>query len=161
MKKVFDSKKGFTLIELIIVIVILGILGAIAMPKFANFSKDAKEASVEGMAGAVKAGAAIVHGKWLLDNTSADNVTVEGKIVHLANISSTHTGYPSESNATNDGGINIAVDYGNKYTFTSGIDATPTTDYASFKLEDNCEVRYDFDTTTKIPAVTTVKTGCN
>lgn len=40
--KYLNSKKGFTIIELVTVIVILGVLAVTAVPKFLSFSKDAK-----------------------------------------------------------------------------------------------------------------------
>lgn len=42
LNKLRKSKKGFTLIELIVVIAILGILAAIAIPRFAGFTDKAK-----------------------------------------------------------------------------------------------------------------------
>jgi prepilin-type N-terminal cleavage/methylation domain-containing protein len=42
------SKKGFTLVELLIVIVILGILAAIVIARFAGATKESKESNLKG-----------------------------------------------------------------------------------------------------------------
>ena len=42
----FRSRKGFTLIEILIVVIILGILAAIVIPQFTNASKEAKQSSL-------------------------------------------------------------------------------------------------------------------
>src|SRR4029450_2826158 len=41
-----SSRKGFTLIEILIVVIILGILAAIVIPQFTNASKEAKLSSL-------------------------------------------------------------------------------------------------------------------
>jgi prepilin-type N-terminal cleavage/methylation domain-containing protein len=43
-----NTKRGFTLVELIIVIIILGILAALAIPQFVSSTKDAQEATLKG-----------------------------------------------------------------------------------------------------------------
>jgi len=40
------SRRGFTLIEILIVVIILGILAAIVIPQFTNASKEAKQSSL-------------------------------------------------------------------------------------------------------------------
>ena len=40
------TRKGFTLIEILIVVIILGILAAIVIPQFTNASKEAKQSSL-------------------------------------------------------------------------------------------------------------------
>ena len=40
------SRKGFTLVEILIVVIILGILAAIVIPQFTNASKEAKQSAL-------------------------------------------------------------------------------------------------------------------
>lgn len=46
MKSYRSSKKGFTLVEILIVVIILGILAAIVIPQFTNASEDARKSSL-------------------------------------------------------------------------------------------------------------------
>ena len=162
------SKKGFTLIELVIVIVILGILAAVAVPKFAGFTKEAKISAVKGFAGSLRAAMHIAHGRWLiLDNVSRDNVTMDGSTVYLCVDNTTNnnckkgvlSGYPAPSKY----GIGAAVSYDNK-TFippTSESGNVITFHYKGFPNDtDGCYVKYDYSSPNKGPIVTDNTTGC-
>jgi general secretion pathway protein G len=46
MTAIRQTRKGFTLIEILIVVIILGILAAIVIPQFTNASKDAKQSAL-------------------------------------------------------------------------------------------------------------------
>jgi prepilin-type N-terminal cleavage/methylation domain-containing protein len=55
------TKKGFTLIELMIVVAIIGILAAIAIPKFADLITKSREASVKGSLGSIRGAVTIYY----------------------------------------------------------------------------------------------------
>ena len=57
------TKKGFTLIELMIVVAIIGILAAIAIPKFADLIKKSKEGATKGSLGALRSAMTIYYGE--------------------------------------------------------------------------------------------------
>ncbi len=63
------SKRGFTLIELVMVIVILGILAAIAIPKFVDLTTQAKIAATKGGLGAMRSVVAIEYAKSATSTT--------------------------------------------------------------------------------------------
>ena len=55
------SKKGFTLIEIMIVVAIIGILAAIAVPKFSNLTRKAHEGATKAKLGALRSALLIYY----------------------------------------------------------------------------------------------------
>ena len=74
-KKVKKSKKGFTLIELMIVVAIIGILAAIAVPKFAQMLEKSREGATKGNLSSIRSSVSIYYsekeGTWPGDLTTA------------------------------------------------------------------------------------------
>ena len=79
------SKKGFTLIELVIVIVILGLLAALAIPKYIALQQQARIAAVNGMSGGLRGAVALARAQYMaVGNMVAVTVTMDGTAVTCA-----------------------------------------------------------------------------
>src|SRR5882672_7951405 len=59
---ILKTKRGFTLIELMIVVAIIGILAAIAIPKFSQLITKGNEANTKGNLGAIRSALSIYYG---------------------------------------------------------------------------------------------------
>ncbi|WP_313905278.1 type II secretion system protein [Vibrio parahaemolyticus] len=68
-----NTKKGFTLIELVVVIVILGILAVTAAPKFLNLQSDARKATLAATKGALESAFQIFSAKAQLPSSEIIN----------------------------------------------------------------------------------------
>ncbi len=68
IKKRMKSKKGFTLIELVLVITVLGILAVAALPSFIDVSTNARQSSRDGVSGAVRSGIGLFRANDLVQN---------------------------------------------------------------------------------------------
>src|SRR5213078_2584689 len=71
--KELKSRKGFTLIELMIVVAIIGILAAIAIPKFAELIRKSSEGASKGNLGALRSAMSIYYGD--MEGTYPANMT--------------------------------------------------------------------------------------
>ncbi|MBI2994813.1 MAG: prepilin-type N-terminal cleavage/methylation domain-containing protein [Gammaproteobacteria bacterium] len=142
--------QGFTLIELVVVITILGILAAFAIPRFAGLETSARVASVNGLAGSIRAAAALAHSVALVSGTAAaDPVTMEGQAVTMEEF------YPTADNA----GITSALQEGVEDSYdTTGDDGTFL--LSSAPTPANCSVTYTAAPASGSPGVLVDTSDC-
>jgi MSHA pilin protein MshA len=70
------NQQGFTLVELVVVIAILGILAAFAIPRYASYTTEARIAALNGLAGSLRSGVAVVQARYIAAGQSASPVTM-------------------------------------------------------------------------------------
>lgn len=120
--KLFTSKKGFTLIELMIVVAIIGILAAIAIPQFANLVAKSQEGATKGNLGTVRSALSIYYGDtegWYpVDPTQFTSLTSNGK--YLQNVpnatlpkTNNNSGHGTSNGITNTSGQDVGGWYYN------------------------------------------------
>lgn len=145
------QQKGFTLIELVMVIVILGILASFAVPRFADITVDARKSALDGMAGGMKAAAALAKSTSLIQSKSSGaSISMDGATILMSNF------YPTAST----GGIGAALADTTGFTAVASgstivhyrLNASPT--------PASCYVSYTSNSSTP-PTITTVVDGCS
>jgi len=127
------SRKGFTLIEILIVVIILGILAAIVIPQFSSASTQARTSALQSTVQTLRSQVALYklqHGDTLpnivgannwapLTATSVYNGTTVGPYMQSVPTNSLSNGF-AVANGTSAGGFQTGFDYIYDYASGSG-----------------------------------------
>lgn len=152
------KQQGFTIIELVVVIVILGILAAIAAPKFLNLQGDARRTVIQGVEGALRGAASIVHAKALIAGGDPATVTADGNTYAVSKR------YPAATSITTAStGSIVSLNPASDFTLvTSGTPVNAVeVRHARAATPANCYVRYTEPATLGAePVFATDFTGC-
>lgn len=117
------SKKGFTLIELVMIIVILGILAAVAIPKFFNLQTQAKQSAELGVVGGVRAGISTYYANQCATATCGYPASLGGSDGACTVANPCFGNVLSQGGITSDWSLSGATYTGphaGTYTYTSG-----------------------------------------
>src|ERR1035437_7112670 len=108
--KTLRTKKGFTLIELMIVVAIIGILAAIAIPQFANLVSKSQEGRTKANLGTIRSALSIYYGDlegWYPTGANAlTNLTLSNR--YLTKIPTADL--PATANSAGHGAVSTESD---------------------------------------------------